>query len=98
MSVYTTKDSNDIYIDCGCGCGRGLKVIVDKDDYEDSDVILVFFSSDFNHTQNMSIFNVIKTKLKKIWYIIRNKDYCYSEILLTGKEFDEFRNHLNKIN
>ena len=25
MSVYTTKDSNDIYIDCGCGCGQGVK-------------------------------------------------------------------------
>ena len=77
---------------------RGLKVIVDKEDMEDSGVLMAFFSSDYYHTQNMSIFNVIKTKLKKIWYIIRNKDYCYSEILLTGKEFDEFRNHLNKIN
>ena len=64
---------------------RGLKVIVDKEDMEDSGVLMAFFSSNYYHTQNMSIFNVIKTKLKKIWYIIRNKDYCYSEILLTGK-------------
>lgn len=97
MSVYTTKDSNDIYMNCHCGCGQGLKVIVEKDNFDDSYVFIEFFSSNFYHTQDMSILNVIKTKLKKIWYIIRNKDYCYSEILLTKVDFDKFRNALNKV-
>ena len=38
-----------------------------------------------------------KTKLKKIWSIIRNKDFYYSEIIMSKEEFDKFRNALNKV-
>ena len=39
----------------------------------------------------------LKTKLKKIWAIIRNKDFYYSEIIMSKEEFDKFRNALNKV-
>lgn len=39
----------------------------------------------------------LKTKLKKIWAIIRNKDFRYSEIVMSKEEFDKFRKALNKV-
>ena len=35
-------------------------------------------------------------KLKKIWAIIRNKDFYYSEIILDKKEWEEYKKWVNE--
>ena len=35
-------------------------------------------------------------KLKKIWAIIRNKDFYYSDIVLTKDDFNEFKEWVNR--
>lgn len=35
--------------------------------------------------------------MKKIWAIIRNKDYYYSEICMTRKDFETFREYINEV-
>lgn len=38
-------------------------------------------NGDWYRDQNDSIFRIIGRKLKKIWAIIRNKDYYYSDVI-----------------
>ncbi len=33
----------------------------------------------------------LKEKLKRIWYIIRGKEYCYFDILIDKNELQEFK-------
>ena len=35
-------------------------------------------------------------KLKKIWAIIRNKDFYYSDIVLTKEDFKEFKKWVDR--
>lgn len=45
----------------------------------------------------MRIFDVIKLKLKKIWAILRNKDFYYSEISMSREDFETFKEYINEI-
>lgn len=39
----------------------------------------------------------IKEKIKRIWYIIRGKEYCYFDILIDKDELQEFKEFVAKI-
>lgn len=47
--------------------------------------------------QNKRILYIIRDKLMKNWAIIRSKDFYYSEILMTRKDFETFREYINEI-
>ena len=96
MSVMRSKDGNNLMVDCGCGCDEGLRIRVDK--YDDDNYFMVSYTNgSFYRDQNESIFKVIGKKLKKIWCIIRNKDYCYSEICMSREDLKEFKEFLDGI-
>lgn len=56
---------------------------------------IVFKSKARYETLNM--FEALKTKLKKIWYIIRGKDYIYYDIEVDDKAMRSFVNGLQKL-
>ena len=93
MSVMRTKDGKELFVDCSCGCEMGLKLKLGK--FEDQYVFLSFVSGNFYKEQGYSIFGVIGSKLKKIWRIIRGKDYVYSDICLSRGDLDELREYLD---
>ena len=39
---------------------------------------------------------ILKEKLKKIWAIIRNKDYYYSDVVMNGEDFNRFKEYINQ--
>ena len=39
----------------------------------------------------------IKEKIKRIWYIIANKEYCYFDILIGKEELQEFKQFIMKL-
>ena len=43
------------------------------------------------------LLRVIERKLKKIWCIIRNKDFYYSDIIMKREEFEQFKEYINEI-
>lgn len=51
----------------------------------------------FYAEQGETMWHIFCKKLKKIWAIIRNKDFYYTEMMLTKDEFDEFREYINSI-
>lgn len=94
MSVLKSEDGKELLIDCSCGCGNSIKVKVDDIDNE-----FYYYSRLYSanwYTEQKSCFSILKSKLKKIWRIIRNKDYCYSEICINKKEFNQFKEYINQ--
>ncbi len=35
--------------------------------------------------------------MKKIWAIIRNRDFYYSEVIMRRSDFTDFKNYINDI-
>ena len=73
---------------CKCGCNNGVRL---KFDNEDGDVSLQLVSDNFYTYQKFTLLE----KLKRIWYIIINKEYCY--IIKHGKLFLYITNEFNEI-
>lgn len=84
---------NEFVTFCKCGCRNG---IVLKADNEDNDLSLQIVSDNFYAMQNKGEMT-IKEKIKRIWYIIRGKEYCYFDILIDKDELQEFKEVVAKI-
>lgn len=94
MSIFKNiNDETEMIVNCNCGCDEGLRFKINKLDPEYY-CILTYTNGAFYRDQNDTVWKVISKKLKKILAIIRNKDYYYSEIIMTKEEFNDFRTYL----
>lgn len=96
MAVLRNKDNTELLISCDCGCEQGVHIRVDKED-NDMYFLMTYINGDWGINQNKTVRAVIREKLKKIWCIIRNKDFHYSDISMTPKDFQEFKEYINSI-
>ena len=94
MATFQTKDGDGLYLDCSCGCGEGLKVEVRRD--ADLYVLLSYTSGNFYRAQE-SGWRRFRKKLKKIFCILRNREYVYSEICMTRSDLEEFKAYVARI-
>ena len=97
MAVLKNKDGKEILIDCNCGCNAGIRFKIDKDNDLDYYFIMTYTNGNFYKEQGETILGVLYKKFKKIWAIIRNKDFYYSELIMTKDEFNEFKEYINSI-
>lgn len=95
MSVLFNNDKTELIVNCDCGCDDTIHFKINVDDYEDY-AIMTYLNGNYFRDQ-YSGFDVFKKKLKKIWNIIRNKDYHYSEICMSKEEFITFKDYINSI-
>lgn len=95
MSVLLNKDKTELIVTCKCG-QDAAHFRIDKDEYNYY-CIATLLSGNWYRDQGDKILRVIGRKLKKIWAIIRNKDFYYSEIIMNKDEFEEFREYVNSI-
>ncbi len=95
MSVLMSKDKKEIIVTCKCGCMSACHILVDD---EDKDFglysFLCFMKSDFD--TEIGPWEALKRKIRKIWCVIRNKDYCYSDIVMSIQDFEEFKRYINQ--
>ena len=84
MSVMKSKDGNDLMVDCSCGCDEGIRIRIDRRD-DDSYAILTYTNGNFDRDQK-GVFSTLGRKWRKILAILRNKDYCYSEICMSRED------------
>lgn len=98
MAVLKNKDCTELYVDCCCGCDDGIRFKVDRfaDDL-DYYCFMTYTNGNFYREQEDGVFGAIYKKLKKIWAIIRNKDFYYTEVTMTKDEFNEFREYINSV-
>ena len=95
MAVFQSKDGDGLYLDCSCGCGEGLKVEVRRD--ADMYVLLSYTSGNFYRAQEESGWRIFCKKIKKIFCILRNRDYVYSEICMTQSDLAAFKEYVAHI-
>ena len=94
MAVLKTKDETELIVSCKCGCEDGIHLRVDKDD-DDWYAIMTYINGNFYRDQS-NIFHTLKNKIRKIWAIICNKDYYYSDVNMSKKEYQEFKDYINR--
>ena len=89
MANLKTKDNSELTALCKCGCDEGIRIKIDTEfgDY----AYMTYLSGNFYKEQN-GFFK----KLKKIWNIIRNKDFYYSEIIMSKEDFEEYKAWINE--
>lgn len=96
MSTLKNKDNTELFIDCNCGCNEGIRFRIDKEDY-DYYCFMTYTNGNFYRDQDETLWKVFYKKLKKIWAIIRNKDFYYAEIFMNKNEFEEFKEYINGV-
>ena len=89
MAALKNKDGNMMILTCKCGCDEGIRVEI-KEDYGDY-CYQTYISGNFYKEQG-----TLKEKLKKIWVIIHNKDFYYSDIVMTKEEWEEYKKWVNE--
>lgn len=98
MAVMKSKDGNDFVIDCNCGCNDGIRFKFYQDEYDEDDICLIMsnIGCEF-YSRQRTILSKMKEKFKRIWFIIRDKEYQYFDITITKKDFEEFRQAIDKL-
>ena len=89
MAVLKILDNSEMIISCKCGCDDGIRLKIEKD--EEDYCFMTYVSENWYKEQAGFI-----KKLKKIWAIIRNKDFYYSEIILNRKDWEEYKKWINE--
>ena len=96
MAILKSKDGNEILVNCDCGCDNGVLFRIDKED-NNYYCFMTYTNGNFYREQGDTLWGVLSKKLKKIWAIIRNKDFYYAELVMTKDDFGEFRDYINSI-
>lgn len=95
MAVMISKNKKDLIVSCKCGCDQGIYFRLEHFDDLDSMMYMSVVSGNFYKEQEMSVLGVIRSKLKRIRAVIRNKDFCYSDICMSVEEFKVFKEYIN---
>ena len=97
MAVMISGNKKDLFATCKCGCQVTIHIKVDDED-KDADyyAIQTYMSGNWFRDQDDTVFRCIGRKLKKIWAIIRNKDYYYSDVVMSKKDFEQFKSWVNQ--
>lgn len=97
MSVIMSEDKNELFVNCHCGCSDAVNIKID-DELEEYGyyAYITYMSGNWYRDQNDRILRVIGRKLKKIWAIIRNKNFYYSDITMSREEFEKFKEYINQ--
>ena len=92
MSVLLNEKSKEIIVTCNCGCMNSYHIMVDEmgDEY----AFMSYMKGNF-YTE-MGPWRAFKRKLKKIWCIIRDKDYCYADTVMSKEDYEEFKRFVNQ--
>lgn len=99
MSVMMSKDKKELIVTCNCKCGDTIHFCKIEEDTNYSDkeyAFLTYLNSNWYREQNKKTFRIIGEKIKKIWCIIRNKDFYYSDILMSKEDFEQFKEYINQ--
>lgn len=95
MAVMISNNKEDLIVTCKCGCDKGVHLHISHEGEEDYYAYQCFVNGNF-YKEQCGVFRTLKNKLKKIWAIIRNKDYYYSDVVMNKEEFEQFKKWVNQ--
>lgn len=88
MAVLKNFENDELIVSCKCGCNDGIHIKINKEEDETDRAFVAFTNGNFYREQSSSFIK----KLQKIWAIIANKDFYYSDVVMTEKDFEQFTN------
>lgn len=88
--IFYNNEKDECILSCHCGCGDSVQISVEHKGLGDNYCFVSFLDSAWNFEQQGWFW-----RFKKIWMILRNKDYYYSDICMTKAEFEEFKKWIN---
>ena len=91
MAILKNYKEDELIISCNRGCDEGIHFKINKDD--DETYCLSTFTNGNFYSEQSGRFG---RKLRKIWAIIRNKDFYYSDIIISKSDFLQFTQWVNK--
>jgi hypothetical protein len=95
MAVMLSKDEKELVVTCGCGCDNAFHIVIQKSD--DDYAFMSYLNGKFYEEQNHTLLRIVGGKIKRIWAIIRNKDFYYSDIVMSREDFETFKEYINKL-
>lgn len=97
MSVMISGDKKELIVTCKCGCQDAIHIKVDDGDKEtDYYAIQAYMNGNWYRDQDDRVLRSLGRKLKKIWAIIRNKDYYYSDVSMSCDDFKRYKEYINQ--
>lgn len=97
MAVMISDDKKELIVTCRCGCENAIHIKVNDDDKEDDYYAFQsYMNGNWYRDQNDKILRTIGRKLKKIWAIIRNKDFYYSDVVMSSEDFQKYKEYINQ--
>ena len=93
MGNFFKTDGKKAAMFCKCGCSNGVVMEFDPDD----DMLIFSLVSGRFSTGQKGIFSLIKEKLKRIWFVIQNKEYNYFEIVMEKDDIKDFKEFIAKL-
>ena len=92
-----SNDKKELIVNCRCGCESTIHIRV-SDDLKDYGIytLMTYLNGNFYRDQGDTILGTIRRKLKKIWAILRNKDYYYADLSMSSEDFDQFKEYINQ--
>lgn len=94
MAVLTTNNKKEMIVTCKCCCEDSVHISLEK--FDDNDyAFMMFMNGSFSSEYSKTFWKVFVEKVKKIWAIIRNKDYYYHDIRMSKEDFEMFKEYIN---
>ena len=91
MALLEKYNGDELIVNCSCGCDEGIHLKIDR--FHPYYYSFLTYTNGKFYSEQVSGF--VK-KLKKIWAIIRNKDFYYSDIVMTKEDFVQFAKWINE--
>lgn len=95
MAVMISKDKKDLIVSCKCGCDAGIYFRLEHFDDPDSLMYMSVVNGNHSREQEMSFLGVISMKWRRIWAVIRNKEFYYSDICMSAEDVEVFKEYIN---
>lgn len=81
------KKKNEFFIQCNCGCHNGL-IFTWEDDVESLWINVV--ESKW-YSEQQGVLKRIKEKLRRLWFVLRGKEYSLFEMVVEDNKLEEFK-------
>lgn len=99
MSVLFNQERTEMIISCDCCCDSGYHFRIEKNKIEDFEdyCFCTVLNGNWYMEQDKTLMKIWFNKLRKIWAILRNKDHYYSEVVMSKKDFEEFKHWIGEV-
>ena len=96
--LFFNEDKSELIATCKCGCDEGIHIRLDDELHKDYNLDEYCYQSYIKNDDTVGYKGgKLKTKFKKIWSVITEKDYYYSDVIMTGKDVEILRDYLTYI-